>query len=319
MMDQIFALPHVHLLRLNDWHEHRPVGLVYSRAAWDAVQPFLHLPVAWQVEPLHADVQAWEQLFRDFQGEVVYAVGGGLAVDAAKYLAAYQNLPLVSIPTALSVDAFLTVASGVRQEGCVRYIETKAPDELLVDLHIIGNAPPHLRAAGLGDVLSISTGSWDWQFAEERGQNPKGMAYIPYLAQAAQAILQGVLECADAAGRGDSGGLKQLLDCLELEVQLCNQVGHARPEEGSEHYFAYAVESLVGYGYSHNELVGPGILLMAERQNQDTGPLRKALLAVNTDLHRLPETAVQQTLQMLPDYVRRHGLPYGIAHELATR
>ncbi|MFQ5435295.1 MAG: hypothetical protein ACE5FD_10510 [Anaerolineae bacterium] len=41
-----------------------------------------------------------------------------------------------------------------------------------------------------------------------------------------------------------------------MEVQLCNQIGHARPEEGSEHYFAYAVENVMGKGLPHGDLVG---------------------------------------------------------------
>ena len=45
-----------------------------------------------------------------------------------------------------------------------------------------------------------------------------------------------------AAGTGR--GLKCLYDCLAMEVQLCNQIGHARPEEGSEHYFAYCAEAV---------------------------------------------------------------------------
>ena len=172
-------------------------------------------------------------------------------------------------------------------------------------------------------MLSISTGSWDWRFAEGRGMNPPGMEYVPYAGQAAAAILQGALDCAEAAGRGDSSGLKQLLDCLALQAQLCNQLGHARPEEGSEHYFAYAVENLLGQGahggaplLPHGALVGPGILLMAERQGQAVAPLLRALEACHVPLDRIPADAIESTLRTLPAYVRRHGLPYGIAHEL---
>ena len=35
-------------------------------------------------------------------------------------------------------------------------------------------------------------------------------------------------ERAEAAGRGDRGGLKQLFDCLAMEVQLCNQIGFSK-------------------------------------------------------------------------------------------
>ncbi len=315
-MTHIWPLPQVDFLPLADIEEPRPVALVCTRSAWDAVQSRLRLHVAWVGQILEATEEHWQAILPQVRGEVMYALGGGLAADAAKYLAAKRGLPLVCLPTALSVDAFLTWASGVRQAGCVRYLETKPPDRVIVDLEVIAAAPPSLRAAGICDVLSIATGCWDWSLAEERQQTTPETRYIAYAAQAAQAILAGALDCAEAAGRGDRAGLRQLFDCLALEVQLCNQIGHARPEEGSEHYFAYAVENAVGPGRPHGELVGPGIVLMAGLQGQDIRPLRRALHACAVPLNTIPPSIVRQTLETLPDYVRRHDLPYGIAHEI---
>jgi glycerol-1-phosphate dehydrogenase [NAD(P)+] len=89
----------------------------------------------------------------------------------------------------------------------------------VVDWAVIAAAPASIRAAAICDVLSIATGSWYWRFAQERDMNPVGMAYLLYVDQAAAAILQGALDCAEAAGRGNPDGLRQLLDCLTLEVQ----------------------------------------------------------------------------------------------------
>ena len=321
----IWPTPKIEFLPFTEVKDTRPVALVTSQPAWDMVKDSLNLNVVWQANVVHATEAHW----RSFLGsetwpanrrpQVIYAVGGGLAADAAKYLAALRGLPLVCLPTALSVDAFLTWASGIRQEDGVVYIETKPPDRLVVDMDIIASAPPAMRAAGICDVLSIATGCWDWKFAEERGKNPAGMAFVPYVAEMAQAILQGGLDCAEAAGRGDPAGLKMLLDCLALEVQLCNQVGHSRPEEGSEHYFAYAVEAAAGYGLLHADLLGPGILLMASWQGQDTRPLQKAMEACHIKLDRIPQAVIDETLRTLPEYVARHTLPYGIAHEIKVK
>lgn len=315
-MMHIWPVPKIEFTSFADVEETRPVALVTSRFAWEAVRDRLHWRVVWQQEPQDANQAHWDTLAADAHGDIVYAVGGGLAVDAAKYMAAQRGLPLICMPTAISVDAFLTWASGVRKDGCVHYLETKPPDLLVVDLDVIAAAPASIRAAGICDVLSIATGSWDWRFAGEKGVNPPGMEYVPYVDRIATGILQGVYDCAEAAGRGDAEGLKQLLDCLALEVQLCNQIGHSRPEEGSEHYFAYAVENALGEGLPHGELVGPGIMLMAERQGQDVAPLRRALEACNIPLDTIPDDVVESTLDNLPEYVRRHELPYGIAHEL---
>ncbi len=322
-MSTIWNLPLTEFMALGDIDESRPVALLTSGPAWSAVRKHLtQLPIVWQAEVHEATLTHWDDLTaaaRQALGDdnaVIYAVGGGLVVDAAKYMAVALGKPLICLPTALSVDAFLTWASGYRRDGCVAYLATKPPDRLIVDFDVLAAAPPSIRAAGICDVLSIATGSWDWRFAEQRGRNPATMAFIPYVYDTAQGILQGALNCAEAAGRGDREGLKQLLDCLALEVQLCNQIGHSRPEEGSEHYFAYAVENVMGRGLPHGDLVGPAILLIADLQDQDTAPLRQALEACRIPLDNIPDAVVAETVRRLPAYARQHDLPYGIAHEL---
>jgi len=315
-MKTIWNLPKVELKPLSEVDDKRPVALVYSGPAWQAVGSRLSLPVIWKAEAREATRESWDRLAEGFRGEVVYSVGGGLTADAAKYLATRFKLPLVVIPTALSVDAFITAASGIRRDGCVYYIETKPPENLILDLDVIAEAPASVRAAGVTDVMSIATGSWDWKFAHERDKNPEGMEFIPWVYENAQSILSGVLDCAEAAGRGDRQGLKTLYDCLAMEVQLCNQVGHARPEEGSEHYFAYCVENVMGHGLPHGDLVGPGILIAAGWQGQATDRLRSALEACHVPLDRISLQIVERTRRELPSYCIKHGLSYGIAHEL---
>jgi glycerol-1-phosphate dehydrogenase [NAD(P)+] len=321
---KIWNIPLVEFIPFDELEEERPVIVVTTAGAWEAVADDLdHLNITSRWVVNQATVHQWLNLtsqvqssIADLETPIVYSVGGGLAVDAAKYIANGLNLPLTCLPTALSVDAFFTWTSGVRYEGCVQYLETKAPERIVVDMDVLAVAPKSIRAAGICDVLSIATGLWDWELAAEKGKNPEGMELIPWVADAAQAILDGALECAEAAGAGDEEGLKQLMDCLALEVQLCNQIGHSRPEEGSEHYFAYAIESLMEKSMPHADLVGPGILYMAEFQDQDSEVLEAALQACHIPLENLPEDRVGATIQALPAYVRKHDLPYGIAHEL---
>jgi len=321
-MKKIWNLPLVEWMPFAEIEEKRSVLLVTSLPAWQAVKDQLRLSIASQVEVTEANTEHWDglqALIQDARGEVVYAVGGGLTADAAKYLAVKLDLPLVVLPTALSVDAFITCASGVRRDGCVYYLETKPPEHLVLDLDVLAAAPLTIRAAGISDVLSIATGLWDWRFAHEQGKNPPGMQWVDWVAENARSILNGVLDCAEAAGRGDRDGLKTLYDCLAMEVQLCSQVGHSRPEEGSEHYFAYAVENEMGHGLPHGDLVGPGILITAGLQGQDTTRLEQALQACHIPLHNIPQPVVEQTLRLLPAYCRQHNLPFGIAHTLEEK
>ncbi len=323
---RIWNLPIVDFTPFDELEEDRPVVLVTSEGAWKSVAEDLnHLDIVWRADIEESTIHHWVNITANFQSAkgvsniqspIIYAVGDGFVVDAAKYIAYHTGLELFSLPTALSVDAFLTWFSSVRAEGGVRYLDTKPPDRLVIDVDVMAVAPEGMRAAGICDVLSIAIALWDWELAAEQGENPEGMELIPWAADAAQSILDGALECAEAAGAGDAEGLKQMLDCLAMKVQLCNQIGHSRPGEGSEHYFAFSVENYLRKHLPHGDLLGPGILLMAEFQDQDTEYLERALKACHIPLKNVPEDVVGLTLMGLPEYVRKHDLPYGIAHEL---
>lgn len=171
-MNKFPNLPYVNLMPFSEIEEKRSILLVTSTPAWNAVKDSLRgLNIAATIEVTEANTAHWDGLQSSIvnrQSEVVYAVGGGLVADAAKYFAAKLGLPLVICPTAISVDAFITAASGIRRDGCVFYIDTKVPEHLILDLGVIAKAPATIRAAGITDVMSIATGSWDWKFAHEQ-------------------------------------------------------------------------------------------------------------------------------------------------------
>jgi glycerol-1-phosphate dehydrogenase [NAD(P)+] len=318
-MKQIWPVPIQKFMPFQDIEEKKDVALVTNQGAWDAVKDLLRLPVVWQVEVKEATTEYWDSLLDDLKGDIIYAVGGGLPADTAKYLGAKKGLKVICLPTALSVDAFTAWSSGVRVRGCVEYIPTKIVDEMVVDLDVIAKAPPFIRAAAICDLLSIATGRWDWKFAEEKGMNPPEQKTIPYIDKIAESILQGTMDCAEAAGSGNKEGLRQLLDCVILETQMLNQIGHARPEEGSEHYFAYLVENFMGPGNPHANLVCPGILIMATLQGQDITELKTTMQHCHIPLNTIPHDAIRETLKQLPAYSQEHGLAYGIAHALKEK
>lgn len=315
---KVWNLPIVEVRPFGDVEGGRDVALICGTAAWEAVQDRVGFEPVWRGDVTEATEAHWRSVGGSLAGEVIYAVGGGVAVDAAKYLGREKGLPVVSMPTAMTVDAFFTWAAGVREDGCVRYDETGPPERVVIDLDVLGSAPESLRAAGVCDLLSIATGSWDWRFARDKGKLDETTRYLAWVDDAAGAILEAAIDCAEGAGRGDGDSIKQLVDCLALEVQLCNQIGHSRPEEGSEHYFAYCVEHHVSSPMSHGELVGPGILIAAHLQGQDTERPKRALEAARVPLTHLPEASIRRALEELADYANRHDLAYGVAHTVAS-
>lgn len=267
-----------------------------------------------------------DRLAGDIEGEVVYGIGGGLGIDTAKYIAAANGLPLVVLPTILSTDAFLTDATGVRENGCVRYLPSKSPDTVIIDMDVLCSAPVAMRASGDADVLSIATAIWDWEEAEHLGENPPDRQITPHVLTVGNTLLQALLDNARETreiGKGTPAGMTILLDLLCMEVQLCNLCGHSRIEEGSEHYFVYSLEKRLTHPVLHGELVGLGILLMAILQSQPWLPYQDALayLGINyaltgpqsNSVPTIPTEAIVETRINLSEYVTYHQLPYTIA------
>ncbi|MEX2237026.1 MAG: iron-containing alcohol dehydrogenase [Dehalococcoidia bacterium] len=316
---RIYALPGFENTPLSRIREDHNVAIFTQPAAWSALNGTLNVNEVWRAEPTEASEAHFASLAREMpdQVEVIYAVGGGLAFDAAKYAALQHSLPLAGVPTAISVDAFLTPASGVRRDGFVSYVETGAAQVLYLDWELLAAAPAYIRAAGVADVISIATALWDWHFAESEGKLLGGGNVIPFIARIARDILDEAVLLAPRLGRGEIAALQRLLSLLAIEVQLCNLIGHSRAEEGSEHYFAYAVENVVGSGLPHGELVGPGIVAIAAAQEQNWEPLRDALDQAGIALESVPWVAAEATLRSLPDYAARNHLPFGIAHVLS--
>jgi len=319
-METLWNIPLVEIGNLSDIKETRPTAVITGNRAWRAVGSFLKMPVVVQAEPFTADIQFLDTLAEGLpeQVEVVYGIGGGLACDVAKYVAMKNGLPAVVIPTALSVDGFFTAIVAVRQDGTVKYVTTGPAEKVFIDWDIVASAPDHIRGTGITEILSMTTGLLDWRYAAERKKNSTLERYQPWAAQIAAGIAQQAYKIAEGVGQGRVDALRNLLDLICLEVQLTNQIGHNRPQEGSEQYFAYAIEpkASLGAGVPYSDLVGPGILIAAALHGQNIKPMRDTLQSAGVRLGQLRPDDIVSTLRELPEYVVEHDLPYSIVHEM---
>lgn len=319
-MTTIWNLPRIDLRSLSTIKEERPAAMLTGRKAWDAVGTMFNLPLVVQAEPHTVERGFLDSLAEGLppQVEVVYGVGGGLACDVAKYVGWKRKLPVTLVPTTLSVDGFFTAIVAVRELGTVGYQTTGPAQNVIIDLEVISNTPPNIRGTGIVEILSIVTGLLDWRYAAERNKNTPETRFQPWAASIAAGIAQQAFKIAKGVGEGRIESLQELLDLMCIEVQLTNQLGHTRPQEGSEQYFAYAIEPRVarGRGVPYADLVGPGILISAALHGQDIAPLKATLASAGIRLGELPPNNIYDTLIRLPQYVKQHNLPYSILHDV---
>jgi glycerol-1-phosphate dehydrogenase [NAD(P)+] len=319
-MTTIYPLPLIEIMPLSEVKESRPVALVTGERSWAAASPLLDLPLVVQAEPRRADLSYMDTLAANLppEVEVVYGVGGGLVCDVAKYIAWARKLPSILVPTALSVDGFFTALVASRQEGTVHYVTTGPAGKIIIDWEVIRNAPRHVRGAAVLELMTMVTGLLDWRYAAERNRTTPETRFLPWAAGLAAGIAQQAFKIAAGCGQGDVEALQNLLDLVCVEVQLTNQLGHNRPQEGSEQYFAYAVEPRAAGGSSmpYADLVGPGLLIAAALHGQDIKPLRATLQSAGVRLGQLRPDDIVDAIRTLPEYVRKHGFPYSIVHDL---
>jgi glycerol-1-phosphate dehydrogenase [NAD(P)+] len=282
---------------------------------WEAAEPML----ARRPHHLHCvasmDREEVERVEANLpSSETVVGLGGGTALDMAKYVAWRRGLEPVLVPSIASVDACVTNTIAVRDEGRVRYIGFVMPQAVLADLDLIQNAPPHLNRAGVGDILSIHTALWDWKLAADQGL----ITYDEDVARHATELVDQLEAYAEDVRNVTEGALRWLLQAYAAENALCLQVGHSRPEEGSEHFFAYNVEHHTGRGYVHGELVSLGVLLMSRLQGNEPARVERILNATGVryqprDLN-MSLAEVKAALLTLPAYVESEELPYSVVN-----
>ena len=287
-------------------------------------EPWEHLRDVWGSEPIAlvtpGDLSKGylDGLARDLPAATsVVGIGGGSAMDTAKWIHSRRGVALYQVPSLPSVDACFTRMTALRDGSDVRYEGDAVPEMVYVDFELMRAAPIEMVRAGIGDVLSCHTARFDWQLAVHKGHNP---GWDDTAAAAALASILELEEIAALVRDATDEGLQRLMEQHRDIGWRCHDLGHARFEEGSEHFFAYCFEHVTGRTILHGEIVAVGVLIMAALQGND--PLRARSIVDAAGTRHSPDTLaitwdeIDETLRRLPQFVVDGGYWYSIVNEL---
>lgn len=254
------------------------------------------------------------------QFEAIVGLGGGQALDAAKYFAWKSRRPLFQVPTALSVNAVYGQRCGVRVDGHVRYVGWAVPESVFIDYDILRAAPPQLNYSGIGDILCFHTGVLDWKYAADKGVGEPKWPYDPHLARQSQDKVEAILSHQEEIRDLTDSGIAVLVDGLKWGTSYHGSGWSPRHIEGIDHFVFYALEKLTGRKFLHGQPVCLGIVIGSILHESRADEILDAIVNIGLDIR--PEAMgiswadVTEALTGLRKFVHDAGLWRSIAHDI---
>lgn len=250
----------------------------------------------------------------------IIGLGGGQALDVAKYFAWSLRLPLFQAPTSMSVNAAFGHRTGLRFSGNVRYVGWAVPEAVYVDFDVIQNAPPAVNRSGICEILCYHTGHADWRLAHTRGKTEDKWPYDQALVDEAAAVMATVLDALDDIREVNEQGIRTLMTANRWGGAAFHNAGwNPRHIEGADHFLFYALEYYTGVKFIHGQPVCLGIYVGSLLHNDKPAEMLDAIVRAGVDIRPaamgITWDDVSHALVNMREFVRQAGLWYGIFHE----
>ncbi|WP_160676336.1 sn-glycerol-1-phosphate dehydrogenase [Clostridium sp. C8-1-8] len=252
-------------------------------------------------ENIHADNDNVEKLSSKIEAkaDIFIAVGSGTIHDLTRYVAFERSIPFISVPTAASVDGFVSTVAAMTWNGMKKTFSSKAPIYVLADTDIFSKAPYRLTASGISDLMGKYTALADWKISNIL-TNEYFCESIYDLEMEAVKEVESIL---DKIKLGHEKSMEKLMYALILSGLAMQMIGNSRPASGAEHHISHLWEMGVinePIDALHGEKVSVGLILSLEKYGE-------ILEAMESNKCRVIDNS-ELELELLKDTFGKKGL-----------
>ena len=256
--------------------------------------------------------------FKNFNA--VVGIGGGQAVDAAKFFSWKSNAKLFQVPTSMSVNAAFGHRFAARIDGNINYIGWTTPEAVYVDFDIIKKAPKLFNRSGICEIMCYHTAHLDWKYADKLGKCEKKWAYDQQAVNEAKSVLDYMLEGIDDIKEVNDNGIIRLMNANSWGGPAFHNFGwNPRPIEGTDHFVFYSLEYHTKKSYIHGQPVNMGVYVGSLLHNSKAEEMLDYIIRAGVDIR--PESMgitwedMANALIKMKEYINRIGLWHSIAHD----
>ena len=172
--------------------------------------------------------------------DLMVAVGSGSVSDMTRFVSHRTGRPYCTVATAPSMDGYASSVAALHAAGMKVTLEAQTPLAIFGDTDVLKDAPYHMIAAGLGDLMGKFTCLCDWKLSHLIN----GEHYCARLAELVESCVDNVLSTADRARERDAQVVGHIMEGLVLAGVDMSLYGNSRPASGCEHHMSHYWEML---------------------------------------------------------------------------
>ena len=248
----------------SDWPSYLAVS---GKTAWNLVEKYVSktpegVGIVTQLDWAHLE-EVTSSL--PDNADMVIGIGGGTALDAAKYVALRKDLPLRLVPSAISTGAII---HGIFAKWEGRKTAGKPPEEwpycdfehVLVDYDFVLEAPKYLNTAGLGDILCMYSGIAEWEHASSNGKAPKpDNSTISPIISYYESVVSDFAASLDTARSLTADSVRLMMTAMKERDDRTLQSEYA---PGTGHSMTGPIEEATQRGLIHGEMAALGAVIV---------------------------------------------------------